>query len=285
MFRFHQMMARKRALMADDNKDEESKEDNVEDVMPTQNFGRRIGDQQTTQSSSMWLVSFTDVMALMLTFFVLLFAMSNPEQEQWEDFTKNLQKNFNKFEGLQNDRGPEDAINIAKINFDRALDIRYLEALFAKLVEQEPSLNRIVIMQNADRLILSLPQDLLFESGQAQLKSNTTRTLYTIVGTLRRIKNNVEVVGHTDPRLIQSGNFSSNWELSLARASSIAGAMKDVGYTKPLTVKGHAGGRYNDLPPEISEQERMDLSRRVDIVIREDSGKRAKLFDIGLPSL
>lgn len=249
-----------------------------------QHHNRRMGDQQAPQSSSMWLVSFTDVMALMLTFFVLLFAMSNPEQEQWEEFTQNIQENFNKFEGPDNNRGAEDAINIGKINFDQALDITYLEALFTKVIAKEPSLNRVVVMKNAERLILSLPQDLLFESGQAQIKSDTVRTLYTIVGTLRRIKNNVEVIGHADPRVTNSSEFPSNWELSLARAASIAGAMKDVGYTNNITVKGYASGRYNDLPSTMSEQERMDLSRRVDIVIRKDSGKRAKLFDIGLPS-
>ena len=266
--------------MVDKRPDEKQKDDeNPVVIVPPRSFGRRMGDNQP-QSSSMWLISFTDVMALMLTFFVLLFAMSNPEQEKWDDFTQNIQKNFNKFYGLDFNRGAEDAVNIAKIDFNQALDIKYLEALFSKLIETEPSLKRVTIIQNSGRLILSLPQDMLFEAGQAQIKSETIRVLYTIVGTLRRIKNRVEIVGHTDPRQVTGGQYESNWELSLARAASVAGALKDVGYSKDLAVKGHASGRYDDLPTTMREQERMDLSRRVDIVIREDTGRQKKLFEL-----
>lgn len=244
-------------------------------------FSRRAGDVQTSQS--MWLISFTDVMALMLTFFVLLFAMSNPKQEDWEKLTENIQQNFNRFYGQDLNRGREDSINISKINFSQALDLKYLQALIDNLIEQEPSLSVARIINNGDSLIISLPQDLLFLSGQAEVKSEANKALFTIAGSLRRIKNRVEIVGHTDPRPVSSAQYPSNWELSLARAAHVAAVLENVGYDKPITIRGQASGRFEDLPPTIPMSERLDISRRVDIVVMEDDGKRKKLFDIGLP--
>lgn len=268
-----------------DKKDNNKKEEDeaVVKVAPRiRRFGRRMGDKQSPTSST-WLISFTDVMALMLTFFVLLFAMSNPKQEEWEQFTQNMQQNFNKFEGEADNRGTQDAINISAINYSKALDIKYLRSIIEKLVESDSSLGQVTLMENAGRLIISLPQDILFDAGRTEVKEEGKRALSSLVGSLRRIKNNVEIVGHTDPRPISNSGFPSNWELSLTRAASVAGIMRSVGYNQSLSIKGYAGGRYDDLPKTLPKETRMDLSRRVDIIIREDDGKRFKLFDIGLP--
>jgi chemotaxis protein MotB len=247
-------------------------------------FNRRMGDNDSG-SPSTWLISFTDVMALMLTFFVLLFAMSNPKQEDWEDFTRQIQENFNRFEGAEQSRGAEDAINIEKINFSQALNLNYLRVLMENLLEKEPALGRAKLIDHNDSLIISLPQDILFEAGQADVKPQANKALYTLAGTLRRIKNRVEITGHTDPRPITGGSFENNWHLSLKRATNIAAVLNNVGYDRAITVRGQASGRFDDIPDTIPESERLDLSRRVDIVVMEDDGKTSKLFDIGLPKL
>lgn len=268
------------------NKDEKNKQSaevaSEKNSHKIRRFVRRKDDPQGS-STSMWLISFTDVMALMLTFFVLLFAMSNPDQEKFEQFKENIQKNFNKFDGENLNRGSEDSINIARVNFNKALDIQYLEVLIKNLVSQNPELGQITVMQNAGLLILSMPQEMLFESGGATIKAEATRTLNALVNSLRRIRNSIEVVGHTDPRPVTSGAFASNWELSLTRAANVAALLKNLGYDEEIRIKGYSSGRFNDLSEEFSQDVRMDLSRRVDIIIREDDGNRAKLFDIGLP--
>lgn len=266
--------------MSDQEKQYLEEAEEVKSKIPRR-FSRRMGDQSS--GPSIWLISFTDVMALMLTFFVLLFAMSNPKQEEWEDFTKNVQKNFNRFYGQVLNRGQEDAINIAKINFSQALDLNYLKALIENLIEKEPSLRIAKLIDNGDSLIISLPQSILFEVGEADIRNEANKVLFTLAGTLGRIKNRVEVVGHTDPRPINGSKYPSNWELSLARAASVAGVLQNVGYENGLAIRGQASGRYEDVPQSIPENERLDLSRRVDIVVMEDDGRREKLFDIGLP--
>lgn len=270
--------------MTNKKDDNAIKEGDEEIADAPRRFSRRVEDVSSGGGST-WLVSFTDVMALMLTFFVLLFAMSNPKKEDWEKLTQNIYESFNQFQGKVENRGAEDAINIEKINFSQALDLDYLKAIMRKLIDQSPELARAKIIDGSDFLIISLPQDLLFEVGTADLKSEANRALFTLASTLRRIQNRVEVVGHTDPRPVSGGIYSSNWELSFARAATVGGALQNVGYDKPLTLRGLASGRFNDMPDTIPIKERLDVSRRVDVVIMEDDGRQKKLFDIGLPDL
>jgi chemotaxis protein MotB len=269
-----------------EKKNDKSKQGNKdpEKISAPRYHSRRSGDQNTG-SSSMWLVSFTDVIALMLTFFVLLFAMSNPKQEEWKEFTKQLQENFNRFQGAAENRGAEDAVNINKINFSKALDLNYLRVLIENLISKEPSLGQARLIDHGDSLIISLPQDLLFGAGEVEVKPGANKALYSLAETLRRIKNRIEIVGHADPRPIAGGAFPSNWELSLSRASSVAAVLQNVGYSDTITVRGQASGRFYDIPKSVSANERLDLSRRVDVVIMEDDGRKHKLFDIGLPEL
>ncbi|NQZ14952.1 MAG: flagellar motor protein MotB [Alphaproteobacteria bacterium] len=243
-------------------------------------YGRRMGDNG---DSSVWLISFTDVMALMLTFFVLLFAMSHPKEEEWENFSETVQENFNKFQGRPVNRGAQDAVNIEKVNFSKALDLNYLRAIMEDLIEKEPSLKIVKLINQRGGLVVSLPQDVLFDTGKANVKPEASKALFIIAGSLSRIKNRVEVVGHTDPRPITSGRYDSNWHLSLARAANVAAVLENVGYENKVTVRGQAAGRYADIPASLGEIERLDLARRVDIVIMEDDGKRLKLFDIPSP--
>lgn len=256
----------------------------VQPATPRRRFNRRRGDRGRGTAST-WLLSFTDVMALMLMFFVLLFSMSNPDPAEWEKLAYTAKENFNRFQGRPLNRGAQDAINIERVNFSRALDLNYLKAIIANMIEQEPNLSKITMMLDGGGLIISLPQDLLFDSEQASVKEQGNRALFTLAGTLSRIKNRIEVVGHTDPRPISSAEFPSNWELSLTRAANVAAVLENVGYSRPITVRGHAAARYYDLPPTLSNSEKFDLSRRVDIVVMEDDGKGLQLFDLGLPTL
>jgi chemotaxis protein MotB len=262
---------------------EEIEEVKIPRRMMPRRFNRRAGDQ--IQGPSTWLISFTDVMALMLTFFVLLFAMSNPKQEEWEDFTQKIQQNFSRFQGALDNRGAEDAINIEKVDFSQALNLGYLKVLVENLISETPELSAVRLIETGESLIISLPQNILFEAGQAEIKTGGSEAIFTLANSLRRIQNRIEIVGHADPRPTRGSNFPSNWELSLSRAANVAALLKNVGYDRTLSIRGQASGRFDDIPQSVPLEERLDLSRRVDIVVMEDDGRRKRLFDIGLPAL
>jgi len=242
---------------------------------------RRRAGHQTGSSSHLWLLSFTDVMALMLTFFVLLFAMSKPRTQDWSDVTSSLHQELNRFYGALGNKGPEDTISLGKINFNRALDINYLRVVIESMVKEDRALDAVTFTVQPDRLILSLPQDFLFDTGKTNIKESGSRAIYALGGTLSRIKNRIEIIGHADPRPVQgsAGPYDNNWELSLARAASVAGLLESVGYKRDIAIRGLSSGRYQDLAGIVkNEAERLGISRRVDIVILDNDGSRRSFF-------
>ncbi len=238
-------------------------------------------NDSSSKSAPLWLITFTDVMALMLTFFVLLYAMTIPEVEKWEAISVSLSSKF-KDEGSRFYKsGSQDAVSIDKISKSKALDLSYLKVLVTNLLKSK-NIENVFIFQNNNRLIISLPSELLFESGQANVNLKGKKALFALGGALSRVKNRIEIVGHTDPKPINksAGLYKTNWELSLARSSSVAAILKEVGYNRDITVKGVSSARYDELSEDISMDKRYDLSRRVDIILMDDAGFRAKLYSL-----
>lgn len=266
----NKVLAKEKEKENEEGFDEEEGEEEGGDTIY---FNRRMGDMQAPAGA--WMVSFTDVMALMLTFFVMLFAMSHPKEENWEEFSTAVNKEFNKFYGKPLNRAHVDTISIAKIDRNQALDLNYLQAILSGILEEESMLKDVQLIMQPHSLVISFPDSLLFNAGDSALKDSGSRALYAIGATLMRIRNRIEVSGHADPRPVSvKSRYNSNWELSLARALSVAAALENVGYQKSILVRGHSSGRYTDLPEYIAESQRLDLARRVDVVIMEDDGKK-----------
>ncbi len=237
--------------------------------------------ENDNQKAPLWLITFTDVMALMLTFFVLLYAMSVPEPEKWKAISVSLGSKFKDEGAKPYNMGSQDVISIDKISSSKALDLSYLKVLVANLLKSK-GIEDVLIFQNANRLIISLPSELLFESGSASMNLQGKKMLFSLGGALSRVKNRIEIVGHTDPQPITSsrGDYKTNWELSLARSSAVASILREVGYDRHITVKGASSARYDELSEDIDEDKRHDLSRRVDIILMDDAGFRAKLYSL-----
>jgi len=223
----------------------------------------------------LWLITFTDIMALMLTFFVLMYSMSVPDSEKWEQIKTGLD------EGLQSDNTPlwtpgsRDVIDIERVDYRSALSLNYLEALFKQKIAGSERLQGITVSKYDDRIVLSLPNDVLFNSGSVDVNERGKRALFILGEILNRIRNGIQIIGHADPEQITntSGRFRSNWELSLTRALNTASVLRDVGFSRDFYVRGQSSAGFDELPETLPEEQRMALSRRVDIVILKGSGK------------
>lgn len=270
--------------MSDDRENDhssEAEEQELQNPVTGRRYARRAGDiHGASEGSQIWLISFTDVMALMLTFFVLLFSMAEPAKKDWSAIMSALKQEFNRYYGAALNLGSQDALDLSKIDFNEALNIDYLEALLREQIGESKFLEGAALIQQRGQLIIALPRDLLFDPGTAQVKEDGSRALYALGGVLRRIKNKVEIAGHADPRPISGGSssYESNWDLSLSRASSVAAILDNVGYDRDITIRGHSSGRYADLKGQVDEDTRLDLSRRVDIVILSHDGSKKEYF-------
>ena len=230
-------------------------------------------DEEENYGPPLWLLTFTDIMALMLTFFVLLYSMAVPDKDQWEEMVKSVEQGINLQKTLQHLSGQVQDISIDKISTDRALDLNYLQNVLQKQFAEEESLQSALLLSGDGRLVISLPMDVVFSAGESEVSLEAKRALMALGDLFYRIKNRIEVVGHSDPTpILGDGLYDDNWALSLGRAASIAAVLRQVGYKRKVVVRGVSSGRFDELSEDIPAPMRQKMARRVDIVIMQDSG-------------
>jgi chemotaxis protein MotB len=116
------------------------------------------------------------------------------------------------------------------------------------------------------RMVIQLPQDVLFASGSATLGAEGRRTLSEVGSVLADLGDRTfQVEGHTDNVPIATAQFPSNWELSSARALSVVRVLVEAGV--PSTNLSGAGyGEYQPVAANDDQAGRR-LNRRIEIVM------------------
>ena len=218
-----------------------------------------------------WMIVFTDLTALLLTFFVMIFAMSSVKVDRWQSTIDSLTRTLNPSRE-QTVAEATAQFNISTTFRKRSINLDYLAAVLDETIRDDPLLARSQLIDLEDRLVLALPGDLLFESARAELSDRARQALFSLGGVLANVANQIGVNGHTDPSPPSGDAFPSNWELSLARAAAVANALTQAGYTEPIIAFGYADSRYQQLPG-LEPDARRAMARRVDIVILSTTGE------------
>jgi chemotaxis protein MotB len=232
-------------------------------------------------SSKVWLISFTDILALMLTFFVMLFAMSEPEKSPISAAPNSLSSprlEENQKLGAPAHQGDIDSINLNRVDFNRALDLGYLKNILSEQQKNFKTLKKMQISEDKQngRLVLILPNELLFASGQYGMITEGQQAIRDLAPILNNIKNGVEIIGHSDPRPLGKGE--SNMVLSLKRAGEVAKLLKQNGYDRDIPYQGYGSALFRNLPQGWSEELKLQTARRVDIVIYDHNGSRVRSY-------
>ncbi len=215
-----------------------------------------------------WMISLADLLALMLTFFVLLFSMNAVQYADWQPVVSSFRKQFNPRAA---EVRPEPDRDVAVRRFLAAgASLDYLAAIFRDKLAT-PEWRGAHLTRLADRIVLSLPADLVFESGRTEPGAQAVALIAALSEHLAQIANRIEIAGHSDPAPVGAASpYASNWELSLRRAAAVADRFRASGYPRPVRVLGYADGRFDDLSPDLPVDERNRLARRVDIAILAD---------------
>ncbi len=225
--------------------------------------------QRDASNSQAWMITFTDLLSLMLAFFVLLFSMKQIELDAWRSVVEGLSKNLNP-SSEWTDPGNPAKRTIGRVDIRYASDLGYLHAVFDEKIRGDGVLAQSIVQQLDDRLVISLPGELLFASGSATIKPEAETAVAELASVLALVANQVDIVGYTDPDPITvQRRFKSNWELSLARAGAVATTLADAGYVERVKIIGRADSQYYDLSDKLEYRDRMRLARRVDIIVRE----------------
>jgi len=224
-----------------------------------------------------WLIIFADLLALLLTFFVLMFSMSSVQVSKWEAIIESLSENLNPNRAQIQEENWQN-IEAAMVPQQEALSLTYLKKIFEDKLQYDPILRRSSVTLLDDRLAITLPADLIFEKGQSEFSRDAYNSMRELGASLHSIQNKITVVGHTDLEPTSGRYYPTNWELSLVRAISVAKLVEQAGYTQNIETFGNGPSRFDELDESIPLDGRYLLARRVDIIIhREDRDEpRAK---------
>ncbi len=215
----------------------------------------------------LWLVTFADLIALLLAFFVMLFATQQVESLPWEALVDSLSRSLNPAR-VEHGSEPSARRNIRQLSAQRAVDLGYLEKLLRGKAAVEPPLHDIRIRRGEDRLTIELPADSLFPVGSAALTESARRVIFSLAGILRNIGNRIDIHGHTDPHPVRGDAHASNWELSIARASAVADELRRAGYRHGIAALGYADTRFDDVSRSAALSRAYSAARRVDVIVR-----------------
>lgn len=140
-------------------------------------------------------------------------------------------------------------------------------ATFRNLLEQFQSMiesGRLRVRIVRNRMVVELPEGVLFDSGKARLKPGGRQTLAEVAQILKDIKDRqFQIAGHTDDRPIRTRRYPSNWELSAARAVNVARFLIDNGVAADrLSAAGYADTEpvaSNDTPAGRQQNRRIEI--------------------------
>ncbi len=238
----------------------------------------RHKSKQKHSTPAPWLLTFADLLSLVLTFFVLVFSMNTVTFESWKAVVNTMSEEFNPLRPTV-DPVRHDAPASLMTKSITGLNLSYLESLLSRQLKQMPLFQGAEVYRRADTVVISLPASLMFERKKAVLAPDAARAMRQLAGALVQIRNRMQVTAHTDGAPVSNGLFRSNWELSMTRARVVAGALADSGYLQPITVLGYADTRNAELSQSLSAQSRIEWAERIDIVlINERRGQSA--YDI-----
>ena len=186
-----------------------------------------------------WVVSYADLVTMLLALFMVLFAVS-------QNVTKTQAKIISETSAMQ---------EIEQLD--------ELKQLFSEKIEQSDG---IKYLKDGRGLVIRLNNSILFDAGSAIIRKDSLKTIDEIIETISQIDNNTIVEGHTDSTPIKTDKFPSNWELSTARATNIIAYMIKSGKIKPKRLSAVGYGEYMPIADNTSNDGRL-LNRRVDIII------------------
>jgi chemotaxis protein MotB len=242
-----------------------------------------------------WLVSYADFITLLFAFFVVLYASSQVDkrkvgrlalaiqvafQEMGVFQTSSTQvpidfadpMPFTKVQAIENvERSgslariashPSGSLNGGGENGDLADLQSELESTLAAEIKRA----EIAMRREPDGLVLSLREVGFYESGASQMKSSSQQIFDRIAALLLKRDCRLRIEGHTDNSPIHNAQFSSNWELSSARATEIVRLLivRDGYPPDHLSAAGYA--EYHPIASNANAVGR-GMNRRVDIVI------------------
>ena len=201
-----------------------------------------------------FLLTYADMITLLLVIFVMMYTASNLDEEKFAEAMSSFQEKIVKIE----------SVNV-RLTQDELLMLQKLRELVKDNIDPNA-----LIAGDTKTITFQIPSSDLFAPGTAILEEGAGKLIVeTIEEEMRDGVKQVIVDGHTDNVPTKTAMFPSNWELSSARASSVAQyIVKQIGFNpKFVVVSGY--GEHRPMKPNTSDENRAS-NRRVEIKVVKD---------------
>lgn len=236
----------------------------------------RHAEEHEEKHDERWLVSYADFITLLMVLFVILYSMGQIDIKKYKTLADSMRSAFSvggaaqvvdsqiNQAGGNSEEGTSKPIVVPGIPEGPTQSEEVAGQLTSMLSSQNLG-SAVSVQTNIEGVLISLSERLVFKEGQADLPPESFPVLDTIVEMVRPINNKVRLVGHTSNLPSSSPYYPTNWELSLARAMSVARYMISAGIApERFLVSGQ--GEYAPLFSNDTPQHQ-ELNARVEIVI------------------
>ena len=191
----------------------------------------QIYDSDPNEDTS-WLVTYGDMVTLLMAFFVLMYSASKVSEEKYEQVAQSIAQGFNS-------PGPDAIVEIASSESTEEVTVlsplTNAKEMLDQLIEERDLDGEMSTSFTPTGLKIELSSSSFFGSGSADVRELMIPSLIELSEVLQSLPDGdyqVEVEGHTDNVPINTARFPSNWELSSLRAINVAHIFEDTGIRK-----------------------------------------------------
>ena len=247
---------------------------------------------QEDKGAPKWVVTFGDLMSLLLCFFVLLLSFSEMDRQKYKMVAGSMAQAFGvqrKERVFESPRGAKmvalsfDQDMVPKFDKKEFIATQVMESLGEELKEAlEGKLrgleDQIEIEVEGNQTIIRLLGGATFDSGKARIKPRLIPILKEIGKRLKGTDGDIIVAGHTDNVPVRGGPFESNLKLSIARAAEVAEFMIKIVKIPPERISTMGFGEYRPAHTNDNPEGR-EKNRRVEIILTAIPQPVKPIFD------
>ena len=220
---------------------------------------RKKRTREEPEHADRWVVSYADFITLLFALFTTLYAISSVDQGKLERFSRSMKTAF-KATGT-------DALHTSVIEGIKpftSADIGLEKDLKAEFNKFD-IIESIMISHDQQGVALSIGDSLLFDSGSSELRKEARPFLSSVAPLIRKYQRTIVIEGHTDNIPLRGAQYSSNLELSAARAARVYSFFMHEESISPERMSASGYGEYRPRASNATFEGRT-RNRRVDII-------------------
>ncbi|MGO0881339.1 flagellar motor protein MotB [Clostridioides difficile] len=227
-------------------------------------------EDEKEENNERWLLTYSDLITLLMIFFVIMYSMSNVDAEKYKQLSQSLNSAFGGspgvIEGGQSKMEPVVDPNNNNLDSLQNPEVKEVAENIQNYLN-ESGLSNSVSLKAQDRgLVISLKDTILFDTGKAVIINDSRDKIIKIGKMLNEMNSYIRVEGHTDNLSIKNSEFKSNWDLSVMRATNVVQLLIDSAGIAPNKLSAVGYGEFRPIA-DNSSPEGKSKNRRVDIVL------------------